>query len=149
MLLTVTSKSKFFAFMNRSTYSLVTCLSMQHPQRLDFLNSNTCFCSWLYSNFNFETAYKLWVHKCLTLVYILKSTKKRLKNDRWGNLLWQMYWLMFSCASQQLAFSSQYYVAFFLVNMCSSWAKQFFYDESLSRNHTNRCSLRNLYAQSE
>ena len=102
-------------------------------------------------NFNFETAYKSWVHKCSTwtFVYVLKSTKKGLKNDRWGNLLWQMYWLMFSCASQQLAFSSQYYVAFFLVNMYSSWAKQFFYDESLSRNHTNRCSLRNLYAQRE
>ena len=34
--------------MNRSMSRLVTCLGLQHPQRLDFLNSNTCFCSRLY-----------------------------------------------------------------------------------------------------
>ena len=52
MLLTATSKSNFFEFMNRSTSRLVTCLGLQHPQRLDFLNSNTCFYSRLYGNSN-------------------------------------------------------------------------------------------------
>ena len=34
--------------MNRSMSRLVTCLGLQHPQRLDFLNINTCFYSRLY-----------------------------------------------------------------------------------------------------
>ena len=31
---------------------LVTCLGLQHPQRPDFLNSNTCQCSRLYGIYN-------------------------------------------------------------------------------------------------
>ena len=35
----------------RSMSRLVTCLGLQHPQGLDFLNSNTCFYSRLYGIF--------------------------------------------------------------------------------------------------
>ena len=36
-----------------NTYRLVTCLGQQHPQRLDFLNSNTCQWSRLYGSYKY------------------------------------------------------------------------------------------------
>ena len=57
MLLNVTSNSKIFEFMNRNTSCLVTCLSLQHLQRHDFLNSNTCFCLRLYGIHIFLTKF--------------------------------------------------------------------------------------------
>ena len=48
--------------MNTNMSRLVTCLSLQHPQRLDFLNSNTCFCSQLYGKPKFGM--RQFVRKC-------------------------------------------------------------------------------------
>ena len=51
MLLIATSKFKIFELMNRNKPGL-----LKHPQRLDFLNSNTCFYSRLYGTCFIDSA---------------------------------------------------------------------------------------------